>query len=192
MHGWPETQPTLLIRMASGQDQAWHQFSERYLPVVYNFARKRGLQHADAEELAQRVILRVFKASQRWGEETPPERFRNWLAAVASNALINLVVREAQQRSAGGSAHQLSLAGRVGPSTEDRDLWFQETCREQLRSLISRIRHEFSEESWQALEQTLGGGETVEAVARQQGKSIGAVYAARARILRRLQREVQA
>ena len=49
----PETRDSLLIRVADARDQAaWEQFARIYRPVVYNVARMRGLQDADAQDVA--------------------------------------------------------------------------------------------------------------------------------------------
>ena len=49
--GDPLTRPSLLIRVRDPADaDAWRQFLDLYGPLVYRFARKRGLQDADAAE----------------------------------------------------------------------------------------------------------------------------------------------
>jgi hypothetical protein len=38
------TRPSLLLRLRDPRDgDAWHQFAQLYGPLVYQFARKRGL-----------------------------------------------------------------------------------------------------------------------------------------------------
>src|SRR5262249_54046786 len=57
MSDLPATRPSLLVRLRDSRDgQAWTQFVQVYGPVVYNFARKRGLQDADAADLTQDVL----------------------------------------------------------------------------------------------------------------------------------------
>ena len=52
----PTTRPSLLLRMRDARDhEAWHTFVELYAPLVYRFARKRGLQDADAAADDRRV-----------------------------------------------------------------------------------------------------------------------------------------
>ncbi|HKB35845.1 MAG TPA: sigma factor, partial [Gemmataceae bacterium] len=53
----PHTRPSLLVRIRDAADrEAWRQFVELYAPLVYRFARRRGLQDADAADLAQDVL----------------------------------------------------------------------------------------------------------------------------------------
>ena len=59
----PTTRPSLLLRMRDAKDhEAWHTFVELYAPLVYRFARKRGLQDADAADLTQDVLRSVAGA----------------------------------------------------------------------------------------------------------------------------------
>jgi len=45
----PPTRLSLIVRLRDLQDQqAWAQFVELYAPPIYGYARKRGLQDADA------------------------------------------------------------------------------------------------------------------------------------------------
>src|SRR5436309_1969714 len=86
----PITRPSLLVRIRDTRnDQAWSQFVEVYAPLIYGFARKHGLQDADAADLTQDV-LRVV-ASTIGGLEYDRQRgsFRGWLVTVVRNKLRN-------------------------------------------------------------------------------------------------------
>ena len=62
----PLTRASLLVRIRNGRDQeAWQQFVQLYAPVVYGFARKRGLQDADAADVMQDVLRSVAGAADR-------------------------------------------------------------------------------------------------------------------------------
>jgi len=61
-----DSEPTrfsLLARLKDEDDgQAWGEFLEIYTPVVYGFARKCGLQDADASDVTQDVFGSVFRS----------------------------------------------------------------------------------------------------------------------------------
>src|SRR5215475_2790981 len=60
----PATRASLLVRLRDPHDKdAWGQFVQLYAPVVYGFARKRGLQDADAADLMQEVFRSVAGAA---------------------------------------------------------------------------------------------------------------------------------
>ena len=71
MNQWPNTEPTLVERLADPRDDAaWNRFDTLYRPVVYRYARTRGLQHSDAETLVAEVMSRVFRAAGRWSKDS--------------------------------------------------------------------------------------------------------------------------
>jgi RNA polymerase sigma-70 factor (ECF subfamily) len=63
----PLTRSTLLVRLRDrGGSSAWTQFVEVYGPLVYRYARRRGLQDADAADLTQDVLRAVVQAIDRF------------------------------------------------------------------------------------------------------------------------------
>ena len=57
----PTTRPSLLVRLRDPQDAlAWGQFVDLYAPLVYGYARKRGLQDADAQKHEQKDVRPCF------------------------------------------------------------------------------------------------------------------------------------
>src|SRR5437762_6687766 len=84
----PTTHPSLLVRLRDSRDAAaWAQFVELYAPPVYAFARKHGLQDADAADLTQDVLRSVSGAFRRRGYDAERGSFRGWLYAVVRNKL---------------------------------------------------------------------------------------------------------
>jgi DNA-directed RNA polymerase specialized sigma24 family protein len=62
----PATSPSLLIRIRDhGDHLAWSQFVDLYQPLIRGFARKHGLQEADAADLTQEVLRAVAQAIER-------------------------------------------------------------------------------------------------------------------------------
>jgi serine/threonine protein kinase len=67
MTDWPETSESLILRVKDPQDEAsWRELVAVYRPVVFRMARSRGLQHEDAEDLAQGVFVSVARAIDQW------------------------------------------------------------------------------------------------------------------------------
>src|SRR3954469_17905012 len=76
----PNTRASLIARLSDVDDiEAWQEFVQIYLPLLYRLARRKGLQHADAEETAQEVLVAVSRAVHRWELDPERGRFRNWL-----------------------------------------------------------------------------------------------------------------
>src|SRR5260221_5088144 len=74
------TRRTLLFRIRDWQDgESWEEFHRLYRRLIYGRARRAGLSHADAEDVAQDVFKRVAETIRDF--DTDPERgsFRGWL-----------------------------------------------------------------------------------------------------------------
>ena len=101
----PETRESLILRLPTQSDaQAWREFVEIYEPLLFRFARRRGLQEADAREIAQNVFVAVAKAVDRWEPNQERGRFRAWLFRIARNQVINTVSKHRRDRASGRTA----------------------------------------------------------------------------------------
>ena len=81
----PITRPSLLVRIRDMRDtQAWSQFVEIYTPLIYGFARKHGLQDADASDLTQDVLRVVAKTIRGLDYDQQRGSFRGWLFTVGN------------------------------------------------------------------------------------------------------------
>src|SRR5436190_19491571 len=106
----PSTRPSLLVRLRDARDEAaWGQFVDLYAPLVYAYARRQGLQDADAADLAQEALIAVAGAVGRLEYDPARGAFRNWLFTVVRRKLANWR-RDQKNRPEGGdggAAHQL-------------------------------------------------------------------------------------
>ncbi len=192
MSAWPSTDPSLLLGLADpANHEAWQRFDSLYRPVIYRFVRRSGVDHHGAEDVTADVMRRVARAAARWTADRPPEKFAAWLTQVAKNALLNLVCRELSRRGTGGTTHQMSLDQRPAASSVSRERWEDDRRSEMMRLAADQIRDEFDSSSWQAFWMTHVEGESIADVAAKLEKSVGAIYAIRSRIVRRLRSQVR-
>ncbi len=187
----PATRPSLLLRLRDPRDgAAWGQFVDVYAPLVYGFARRHGLQDADAADLTQDVLRAVATAAGRL--EYDPERgsFRGWLFTVARNKLRNfLAARDRQVQGSGDTGVRLLLQEQPG-LTESAE-WDREYQQRLFAWAADQVRGEFQDATWQAFWQTAVEGKKPAEVAEALGLSVGAVYIARSRVLARLRERIQ-
>src|SRR2546423_249387 len=62
---------------------AWSRFVDVSAPRVYGFARRHGLQDADAADLTQDVLRSVLGAAGRLEYDPARGSFRGWLFTIA-------------------------------------------------------------------------------------------------------------
>src|SRR5262245_48130123 len=188
----PHTRPSLLVRIRDAADrEAWRQFVELYAPLVYGFARRRGLQDADAADLTQDVLHRVARSRGRLEYDPRQGSFRGWLFTVARNRLHTLLKRQQRQRqrTAPGEAEHL-LAEAACPEADEADLWDREYEQRLFEWAAEQVRRHFQVATWQAFWMTAVEGRTPREAAERLGLSVGAVYIARSRVLARLREAV--
>jgi RNA polymerase sigma-70 factor (ECF subfamily) len=191
MNSAPETRASLLIRVRDPGDRAaWHEFVEIYRPVIVRLARRKGMQEADAEDVAQQVLISIARAAQEREHDPARARFRTWLHRVAHNAILNALARRKPDRGSGDSGLLAALEqceSHDGPASE---LLRLEHRREVFRWAARRVRSEFHPSTWDAFWSTAVEGRPVETIAEALGKNPGSIYAARSRVIRRIQQKV--
>src|SRR5262249_14178653 len=149
----PTTRASLLVRLRDPRDgQAWAQFVEVYAPLVYGFARKQGLQDADAADLTQDVLRAVAGAAGRLEYDPKRGSFRGWLFTVVRNKLRNfLAARKHQCLGTGDTTAHALLEQQPAP---EESAWEEEYERRVFLWAAEKVRGDVQEATWQAFWQT--------------------------------------
>jgi RNA polymerase sigma-70 factor, ECF subfamily len=186
---FPETRESLLLQIRSPANrEAWDQFVVIYRPMVYRLARQKGMQDADAQDLAQQVLMAVASAIGRWEKSSEQVRFRHWLKRVARNAILNALTRRPQDRGEGGTSVQELLMEHPDASHESAAQIELEYRRELYLRAAKIAREEVDSVTWRAFEMTVIENRTIDETALELQRPIGTIYAARSRIMRRLRK----
>jgi RNA polymerase sigma-70 factor (ECF subfamily) len=78
----------LMLRVRRGDADAFAELVRRYGPRVAGYFFRRLGDHAEAEDLAQEVFLRLYRARGRY---RPGARFATWLFHITQNVARNAV-----------------------------------------------------------------------------------------------------
>jgi len=78
----------LMLAVQSGDMDAFARLVDRHRNAIVNLSYRYLANRADAEDLAQEVFLRVYRARARY---RPEAKFTTWLYRVAVNASLNEV-----------------------------------------------------------------------------------------------------
>ena len=192
MQELPSTQPSLLVRIRDqGDNEAWDRFVEIYAPLVYRFARKHGLQDADAADLTQEVLRAVARAAHRLQYDPELGSFRNWLFTVARNKLRNFFASKGRHPQGSGDTSNQNLLEQQPAAEQDDTQWDREYDRRLFEWAAEQVRGSFEQTTWQAFWSTAVDGQTPKEVAQSLGMSVGAVYIAKSRVLGRIKEQIQ-
>lgn len=187
MSSLPETKHSLLLRLRdASNDQAWMEFVELYENAVFRFVRSKGLQEADAYEVVQEVLLAVHRSIDGWNSRGAGS-FRAWLRRVSSNIATTVVRRKIRQRIVtGGTTIGQALSLAESPDGDRESVEDLEWRQWAFAWAAEKSEREVSAPTWQAFWLTAVENRAPSEVAEQLQLSIGAVYAAKCRVLQRM------
>lgn len=181
------TSATLLGRLRDFDDApAWRDFEARYRPRLLAWGKRAGLQDCDAEDLAQKVMVKVA-ARIRAFDYDPERSFSGWLRTVWHNAWID-TLKEASpgDRGTGDSAVLETLREVPGP-VDDLDELFE---REVLAEAMARVRPRVSPRDWDIFAELVLEEKKGTEVATRFGMTLAAVGMAKLRVQRKVGEEI--
>lgn len=193
----PETQYSLIMRLADQRDDhAWEEFVLAYQPVIRWAAEKQGLQPADAEDVVQQVLASIARALPQRPHDPARAKFRTWLFRVTHNAVLNSMSRRKPDQPIGGDS-SIDLLANLAVEPDYCDQYERQYERAVFQWAARKIKAEFQSQTWEAFWLNMVKAKPAEQVAmeitQQFGRpfSVGSVYAAKSRVLKRLREKVQ-
>lgn len=187
-----ETSISLLDTLRrSPNDAAWERLVDIYSPLIHGWLRRQGMQQ-DADDVTQEVLTVVVRRLGEFDRASRTGAFRNWLRTITVNCLRNHWRRQKNRPKGSGRDSVAELIAQLeDPASGVSKMWDAEHDRHVTHFLLSRVKHEFREATWQAFERCALKDEDAETVAAELKISANAVYIAKSRVLKRL-REVGA
>ena len=78
----------LMLATQGGDEEAFSELVLRHRAAIVNLTHRYLRNRADADDLAQEVFIKVYRARKRW---RPDAKYTTWLYRVAVNASLNEV-----------------------------------------------------------------------------------------------------
>jgi RNA polymerase sigma factor (sigma-70 family) len=187
MADFPPTRASLLVRLRDPQDEAaWTEFVDLYAPLVYGYARKQGLQDADAADLSQEVLGAVAGSVGRLEYDPRRGAFRSWLFTIVRRKLANWRAAQKNRAQGSGDTGMHRLLEQCPEPAALKEEWEAEWEQRLFSWACEQVRRDVSDVTWQAFWRTAIDGQPGKQVATALGVTVAAVYHARSRMLARL------
>ena len=139
------TDVQLMLDVKAGDEQSFALLLHRYRTPLVNFLYRMVRNREQAEDLAQEVFIRVYRAR---ADYVPSAKFTTWLFRIATNLALNSVRDTRHQRmevsldapvtmdSEGGDERRIDVAEK-NPNIEEHLV--QEAQRDMIRHAIDKL-----------------------------------------------------
>lgn len=182
------TRLTLLRSAGAGGREAWVELDRFYRPFIHSWFCGRKVSPEDVDDLTQEVLATLFRELPDFEHSGRTGAFRCWLRSTCLNRLLDhrrkLATRDCL------STNELNFETELA-SVDDPNViaWDREHDQAMLRYLFSLIAKSFESETIAVFRRLVLDDCPAAEVAVEFGMSVGAVYVARSRVLRRLREE---
>jgi RNA polymerase sigma factor (sigma-70 family) len=192
VNAWlPSTNPTLLARLRRdpSNDAAWDEFVEHYGRHIFRWCRQWGLQDADAEDVAQEILLKLARKLRDFAYD-PKSSFRGWLKTVAHHAWRDFA-DDKRRTGAIADDHIWELLQSV-EAREDLIQKLEEAFDyELLEAAKVQVRLRVAPHTWEAFRLVAIEGLPVTEVAASVQMQVAMVYVAKSKVQKMLREEIQ-
>ena len=152
------TRPTLLLRVRETSDGAsWEEFHRLYRRLIYGRARRAGLSHEDAEDVAQDVFKRVAETIKDF--DPTPERgsFRGWLMKLTHWRIADKFEQRNKlpaklPTSGDDTSTRTGTIERVPAPADDEDEWDREWQQHILAAAAERVAKQVKPQHFQVFD----------------------------------------
>ena len=185
------TSESLLFRLQHTNDgqldqSAWEEFVRLYTPLMFYWARKTGLNTADASDLVQDVVTRVFQKLPDFCYDAS-RSFRSWLRTITLNRY-----REIKRRKSSGMELATdSMLEQLAPIEAAESAWDVDYARLLVARAMEQMESNFAPTTWGALRRVMSDGKTVDEAAAETGVSPWTIYSARSKLMKQLRSELE-
>ena len=163
-----------------GNQSAWERFFDQYAGYIYALAIRRGLRHADAEDVVQTVLVEVADKIRSFEYSREKGHFHTWLANAALFRIRDLQRANARRNAALPSG---PLPDDAAPADAFAAMAEEEWLDLLRQRALERLRSEISLRQFELFHASVIAEWPTEKVMQVYGASRDAVYQARHRAI---------
>ncbi len=95
-----KTSKTLLSKIKDQHDEkSWEDFVFYYRDYIYGIIMKMNINRSDADDITQRVLIKLWKTLPKFEYQPEKGRFRGWLCRITGNEVKDYLRRKKRQRT---------------------------------------------------------------------------------------------
>jgi RNA polymerase sigma-70 factor (ECF subfamily) len=184
-HSVTRTTTAILAALAeAGNEQAWHEFDDRYRPMITRFLRRLGLDQSDAADVAQETLAQFVRDYRQGKYDRTRGRLRSWIIGIAKHRLADWrrsnVAREERLRE--------TLVVDLSDVNQLEAIWETEFQQALLCDGLRQLREttNINAQTIDAFRMYVIEQQPAETVAERLGMKVRAVYVAKHRCLDRM------
>ena len=193
------TRRTLLSRLRNLDDQeSWRTFFDLYWRLLYNVARRSGLDAADAQEIVQDTVVAVARKMPEFCYDPTRGTFRQWLLRITRRRIIDHLRRVYRQLPrAEISPESLDDDAEHGGAITDQSTnaieaaWNEEWERATFEAALAEVRAKINPLHFQVFDYCVLKEWPAAKVATTLGMNAAQVYLAKHRVAQAMKRAVR-
>ena len=188
----PTTCPTLLARLRHdpSNEAAWDEFVEHYGRHIYRWCRQWRLQDADAEDVAQEILLKLARKLRDFAYD-PEEQFPRVAQNGCPSRLAGFCRRPAPRLGRSPTSTSGSCCNPSKRAKTSSRSWRRPSIYELLEAAKVQVRLRVAPHTWEAFRLVAIEGLPVAEVAAKVHMQVAMVYVAKSKVQKMLQEEIQ-
>jgi len=180
------TRASLLIRIKDpNANEAWSEFHDLYAPLIYRYARRRGLNREDADDIRSECYKSIVQQIGAFDYDKAKGGFKAWLRTIVDRRVVDLFRKKREQQAKSGELQQIEAV-----HTSAEEVWDTEWKSQHLKHCVEQLRGEVSRTTFAAFSMVVIEGRPVVEVCDELGMNSNQVYKAKARMLRRVREKM--
>jgi len=183
------TRRSLLSRLRDlGDEASWRAFFDTYWRLIYNVARKAGLEDADSQDVVQETVIAVARKIPEFRYDPARGSFKQWLLLITRRRIhdrLRRLYRSAAQVTSAETqrlAIENALASTPSPDEQIDAAWESEWRDTLFQAALVRVRQRSNPKHYQVFDYCVLQDLSAPKVARMLGLSAAQVYLAKHRI----------
>ncbi|WP_372807620.1 RNA polymerase sigma factor [Pontiella sp.] len=163
-----QTRQTLLLRAKNQDDDAaWEEFVRYYSGFIHMVLHKMNLYQVDFDDLAQEILLRIWKSLPDFIYDQDRAQFRTWLGRLIRNQVLDHIrSTERRTRKHSAVADEMESSARVMDEPEMGKIIEEEWKLHIVQLALRNISTLFSARAIEAFRMSIDGKSTAEIAAR--------------------------